>query len=76
MSDELEGLAAAIDKSLKSHPGYIRGEDGIAACDGPYCDWRKTTRGSTKQAWLKHQKYTLSLAIEAWYYHEEKSDNT
>ena len=66
--EEMEGLPKAVEDSLIAHPSYSRGEDGIAACDGPGCDWRKNTRGSTKKAWRKHQKARLLMSIEEWYY--------
>ena len=69
--DEMEGLPEAIQRALIAHPEWERIDRETVVCAGIDCDWRKPGGKSTKQAWVRHQTWTLFAAIKEWYFEGE-----
>jgi len=71
--NELSGLSAAISEAFLAHPAWKRLEDGVTVvCAGPECGWKKPTGKGPKQAWLKHQTFTMRMAVAGWYFNESE----
>lgn len=64
---EMQGLPAAIQNALRAHPKPI-GFGAHVKCSGPDCDWSKPAGSNIKRAWLRHQTWTLHMAVQRWYF--------
>lgn len=71
VESEMVGLPQAIQQALAAHPEWKRVDRGSVVCTGPGCDWQKPGGKSTKQAWVRHQTWTLYNAIKSWYFDGE-----